>query len=42
MSRYDGLSIDEISEATNLSGRTIENHLRMGRRDVRQYIVAIA
>lgn len=23
MSRYDGLSIDEISEATNLSGRTI-------------------
>ena len=42
MSRYDGLTIDEISEATNLTGRTVENHLRLGRRDVRGFMAAIA
>jgi len=42
MSRYKGLTIEEISEATNLTGRTVENHLRLGRRDVRGFMAAIA
>lgn len=42
MSRFDGLNVSEIAEKLSLSFRTVENHLRMGRRDVREYISAIA
>lgn len=38
MSRFEDKSISEISAELNLSHRTVENHLRMGRRDVREYI----
>lgn len=42
MSRYEDKSVDDIAEELSLSFRTVENHLRMGRRDVRDYIRAIA
>lgn len=42
MSRYDEMGVADISEALSLSFRTVENHLRMGRRDVRSFISAIA
>lgn len=42
MTRFDELAVDEIAEQLNLSTRTVENHLRLGRRDVRAYIEAIA
>lgn len=42
MSRYDCLSASDISERLQLSVRTVENHLRMGRNDVRSYLGAIA
>lgn len=42
MSRYDEKSVEEISEALQLSVRTVENHLRLGRKDVRSYVNAIA
>lgn len=42
MSRYDSLSASDISERLQLSVRTVENHLRMGRNDVRSYLGAIA
>lgn len=42
MSRYDEKSVDEISDALNLSTRTVENHLRLGRRDIRSFVSAIA
>lgn len=38
MSRFEDKSILDISAELNLSPRTVENHLRMGRRDVRDYI----
>ena len=38
LSRYSELSINEISEKLQLSKRTIENHLRIGRKEIREYI----
>lgn len=38
MSRYDDKSVDDIANELSLSFRTVENHLRMGRRDVRNYM----
>ncbi|MFG6396440.1 MAG: sigma-70 family RNA polymerase sigma factor [Muribaculaceae bacterium] len=42
MSRYEEKSVEEISAALSLSPRTVENHLRLGRKDVRRYVSAIA
>jgi len=42
MSRYEDKSVSDIAGELSLSLRTVENHLRMGRRDVREYIAAIA
>lgn len=42
MSRYEEKSVADIATELSLSLRTVENHLRMGRRDVREYIAAIA
>lgn len=42
MTRFDEMAVDEIADQLNLSSRTVENHLRLGRRDVRAYINAIA
>lgn len=42
MSRFDEMPVADIAEALSLSFRTVENHLRMGRRDVRDFITAIA
>lgn len=42
MSRYEEKSVGDIADELSLSLRTVENHLRMGRRDVREYIAAIA
>ena len=36
LSRYDGKSIDEMADDMNLSRRTVENHLRLGRCDMRE------
>lgn len=38
MSRFEEKSVSEISEELCLSLRTVENHLRLGRRDVREFI----
>ena len=38
MSRYDEMSVSEISERLDLSIRTVENHLRLGRHYVREEI----
>lgn len=38
MSRYDNKSVDDIAGELSHSFRTVENHLRMGRRDVRTYM----
>lgn len=42
MSRYEEKCVGDIAAELSLSLRTVENHLRMGRRDVRKYIAAIA
>ena len=42
MSRFDDMAIGDIAQALSLSFRTVENHLRLGRRDVRNFIAAIA
>ena len=42
MSRFDNMAVADIADALSLSFRTVENHLRMGRRDVRDFISAIA
>lgn len=42
MSRFEDKSVNDIAEVLSLSFRTVENHLRMGRRDIRDYISAIA
>ena len=38
MSRFQDKSVADIAESLSLSGRTVENHLRMARREVREYI----
>ena len=38
MSRYDEMSIQEIAAALCISDRTVENHLRLGRKEVRGYV----
>lgn len=38
MSRFEDKSVAEISMELNLSQRTVENHLRMGRHEMREYI----
>ncbi len=42
MSRYEEKTPADIAAELSLSFRTVENHLRLGRRDVREYIAAIA
>ena len=42
MCRFEEKSVGEIATQLQLSQRTVENHLRMGRRDVRQYVAAYA
>lgn len=42
MSRFEDKAVSDIAETLQLSFRTVENHLRMGRRDVRDFISAIA
>lgn len=37
-SRYYDQSVSEIAREMSLSLRTVENHLRMGRRDIRTYM----
>lgn len=42
MSRFEDMAVGEIAESLSLSFRTVENHLRMGRHDVRGFMSAIA
>lgn len=42
MSRFEELPVLEIADRLSLSSRTVENHLRLGRHDVRDYIKALA
>lgn len=41
MSRYQEKTPEEIAGMLSLSKRTVENHLRLGRRDVRSCIAAV-
>lgn len=36
--RYEEQGADEIADRLNLSKRTVENHLRLGRKEMRQYM----
>lgn len=38
LSRFGGKTVTEISEELNISVRTVENHLLIGRKDIRNYI----
>ena len=38
MNRFEDKSIADISSELNLSHRTVENHLRIGRHEIREYI----
>ncbi len=38
LSRFGGKSVTEISKELNISVRTVENHLLIGRKDIRNYI----
>ena len=38
LSRYEDMSVTDISDRLNLSVRTVENHLRLGRKEVRDFI----
>ena len=40
--RYEGCTVEEIAGKLSLSLRTVENHLRMARKEVREYMAAIA
>jgi len=42
MSRFQERSVEDIAGEMKLSFRTVENHLRLGRRDIRDYMSAIA
>lgn len=42
MSRFDDQPVQEIASKLSLSLRTVENHLRLGRHDVRDYMRALA
>jgi RNA polymerase sigma-70 factor (ECF subfamily) len=38
MTRYEELPVSDIADRLQLSVRTVENHLRMGRKDVRDFM----
>ena len=38
MSRFGGKSATDIATILNLSSRTVENHLFLGRKEVREYL----
>ena len=38
MNRFQGLSKNEISVRLNVSVRTVDNHLYLGRKEVRDYV----
>ena len=38
LSQFHHLSVDEIALKMNISNKTVENHLHIGRREVRNYI----
>lgn len=38
MSRFEEKSVGDIAEVLNLSPRTVENHLLVGRREIREFI----
>lgn len=42
MSRFMDMAPAQIADSLDLSVRTVENHLRMGRHEVRSFITAIA
>lgn len=41
LKRYDDKKVAEIARGQNLSVRTVENHLRMARADIRQYMTKL-
>lgn len=42
MSRYEDKSVSDIARDLLLSTRTVENHLRMGRNEIRSYMASLA
>lgn len=38
LSRYEEQSVEEIAQSLQLSRRTVENHLRIGRHEVREFM----